>query len=130
MKIYDKKNNLIAIVIRYAEIIKGKNFTTDNESEFQLASFQLDKNEEIYRHYHPNQSRSIKTTSEVLVLIEGEILIKIYDYDLNFLEEIVLNSGDTIGFFGGGHGLELLRDSKFIEVKQGPYDDETDKKIF
>jgi hypothetical protein len=30
----------------------------------------------------------------------------------------------------GGHGLKLLEESKFIEVKQGPYDEKTDKVRF
>ena len=37
---------------------------------------------------------------------------------------------DTIALFGGGHGIDVKQDTKFIEVKQGPYDPETDKKRF
>ena len=33
----------------------------------------------------------------------------------------ILNSGDTVLLLTGGHGFNLLEDSKIIEVKQGPY---------
>ena len=36
MNIKDKSDNLLATVIRYSEITEGKNFITDNDSEFQL----------------------------------------------------------------------------------------------
>jgi hypothetical protein len=32
--------------------------------------------------------------------------------------------------FGGGHGIEVLEETKFIEIKQGPYDDQLDKRYF
>ena len=33
----------------------------------------------------------------------------------------VLESGDTILLLSGGHGFNILEDSKMIEVKQGSY---------
>jgi len=130
MKIYDIEENLLAILIRSKDIVDGKNFITDNSNEFQLASFSLGENEVIERHHHPQQSRSILNTSEVLVLLEGQMQIEIYDKKLELVEEIILNTGDTIGFFGGGHGITLTRKCKFIEVKQGPFDELNDKKRF
>ena len=130
MKIYDTSNNLLAIVIRNNDITQGKNFVTNNDNEFQLATFSLDKGEVIERHFHPDQERAIRHTSEVLVLIEGEMEIEIYDNDLNLIDEIHLFKNDTIGFFGGGHGIKLSTKCRFIEVKQGPFDEKTDKKRF
>jgi hypothetical protein len=40
-----------------------------------------------------------------------------------------MNMGDTILLIAGGHGFDILEDSKIIEVKQGPYEGaEQDKK--
>ena len=130
MKIYDNSNNLLAIVIPNDDIRQGKNFVTNNDNEFQLAAFSLDKGEKIERHFHPDQDRTIRHTSEVLVLIDGEMDIEIYDNDFNLIDEIKLFKHDTIGFFGGGHGIKLSTNCKFIEVKQGPFDEKTDKKRF
>jgi hypothetical protein len=86
MKIYDIEGNLLAIVIRSKDIVDGKNFITDNNNEFQLASFSLGENEVIEKHYHPQQERNIKNTSEVLVLLEGEMLIEIYESKLELVD--------------------------------------------
>ena len=35
-----------------------------------------------------------------------------------------------IMIFDGGHAINIIEDSKFIEIKQGPYDPENDKERF
>ena len=80
MNIDDDNGNTLATVIRFKDIHSGKNFITDNQSEFQLASFGLEENTVIERHYHPNQNRYIVKTTEVLVVLNGELMIEIYEY--------------------------------------------------
>ena len=112
MKIYCENNILLAAVIKLEDINKEKNFVTDNEEEFQLASFNLKKDTKIERHHHPHQNREIKNTSEE---------------NLKFVHEETLVTGETIALFRGGHEIEILEDSKFIESKQGPYIEDIDK---
>ena len=50
MEIRDKKNNLLALVIRDNEIVKEKHFATENHYDFQLAAFNLKNKTEIERH--------------------------------------------------------------------------------
>ena len=130
MNIVDNSGNLLATVIKFDNISNGKNFITDNNSEFQLAAFALDETTIIERHYHPSQKRKIKKTTEVLVVLEGELSIQIYDKDLNFIKDILIKEKDTIALIDGGHGITCNKDTKFIEVKQGPYDEQIDKKRF
>tara|TARA_B100000945_G_C20386907_1_gene600210 strand:+ start:101 stop:493 length:393 start_codon:yes stop_codon:yes gene_type:complete len=130
MKIEDKNGEILAFFIDGEDISSGKNFITNDESEFQVASFLLDEQEIIEKHIHPNQEREILNTSEVLILLEGEIEVTIYDKDLNFVTSRTIVSGDTVALMSGGHGLEIKEKSKFIEVKQGPYDEKTDKVRF
>ena len=125
MEIRDKKNNLLALVIRNNEIVKEKYFATENNYDFHLKNKAV-----IERHIHNEQNRNIKTTSEVLVVLEGELRVEIFDYELDLVETVNVFQHDTIALFGGGHGIEVKQDTKFIEVKQGPYDPETDKKRF
>ena len=56
--------------------------------------------------------------------------INTLDAELNFVTNVELFSGDTIALLDGGHGITFLENSKFIEVKQGPFNPETDKKRF
>jgi hypothetical protein len=127
MKIYSKANSLLAAVIKLSDINTEKNFVTENEEEFQLASFNLVKDTKIERHHHPKQNRQIQNTSEVITVIEGSIEVSIYDENLEFVHKENLVSGETIALFRGGHEIEVIEDTKFIESKQGPYIEDIDK---
>ena len=42
----------------------------------------------------------------------------------------ILKKNDIILLLKGGHGFEVIQDIEMIEVKQGPYNIKTDKKVF
>ena len=130
-KIKDRKDELIAIILRYEDNFKEeKYFVTENEQEMQLASFNLSKGTIIENHIHLNQERNITSTSEVIVLIEGKLKVDIYDEELTLINSEVISDGDVVALFKGGHGITVLEESKFIESKQGPYLMDLDKKRF
>tara|TARA_Y100000996_G_C22293269_1_gene548996 strand:+ start:320 stop:712 length:393 start_codon:yes stop_codon:yes gene_type:complete len=130
MKIKDKNDNLLAYVIKKNDQKKGKNFYTDSSEEFQLASFDLDESDEILRHIHISQERTIKKTSEAIFLQEGSLTFSIYDKELKLISEVTLDEGDVILLIEGGHGVKINGNAKFLEVKQGPYIENNDKKRF
>ena len=130
MKIYDKESNLLAIVVLNNESNESKNFITENEAEFQVAKFNLPKDTEILKHYHPLQKREIQSTSEVIVVLKGELRVDLYSIEKELVESINLRNGDLINMISGGHGIHVESDCRFIEVKQGPYFDEIDKVRF
>ena len=47
MKVLDKNGKLLAHVIKKSDIKNNKNFTTENEEEFQFASFNLKSKNEV-----------------------------------------------------------------------------------
>jgi len=126
-EIKDNNGNLLAIFISYKSIKKEKDFVTDSSLDFQLASFNLKKDTVVEKHYHPSQDRSIKTTSEVIVVLKGKIQVDIYDEGLKLIENQLVSKGETMAMFAGGHGITVIEDCKLIETKQGPFDEETDK---
>lgn len=131
MKILDRSNNLIAIVQKFEEIKQERNFLTDNNDEMQFASFNLSTNSTIKRHKHNLQKRIINTTSEGIVVLDGKIQVNLYETDSELLiKEIVLVGGDSILMLTGGHEIKILENTKFIEFKQGPYDEKSDKVYF
>jgi len=130
MNIYDENRNLLAIVIKSNSSDVEKNFHTDHNSEFQIASFNLKKDDVIQRHYHEKQERTIFSTNEVIVLQSGKMTLTLYDINLNKVEEITLEGGDMVALFNGGHEIYIDEQTQFIEVKQGPYDEEKDKTRF
>ena len=125
--IRDKQNQILAIFLTSEDYDKEKNFVTEDSQEFQLASFNLKKDEEILRHYHPEQERTIYNTSEALVLLNGKLNVSIYDANQELIKNENMENGDTCLLISGGHSIKLLEDSKFIEVKQGPYYFDADK---
>lgn len=130
MKIKDKEGNLIAIHIDLNNTNEFKNFYTEDSADLQFGVFNLPKNETILKHYHPEQNRLIKTTTEVLIVLSGKMKVSLYDNSLKFIEYIILESGSVLITFIGGHGIEVLEESKMIEIKQGPYDEQADKVRF
>ncbi len=129
MKILDSSGKNLAYVIKKEDINKEKNFITDNDEEFQFASFNLQKGTIINDHIHPDQKREVYKTTEVLVVIEGEMIVKIYDDSKQLIEQVTLTTGDSICLIAGGHGILTTENCKFIEVKQGPYTESIDKKL-
>jgi quercetin dioxygenase-like cupin family protein len=130
MEILDSKKNLLGYLIKKDKISSGKNFLTSNNAEFQIATFSLNKNEIIKRHIHNKYERKIFSTSEAITVIEGVLEIDIYDLNREYLITYELNAGDSIILIAGGHGLKTNLNTKFVEVKQGPYDQEKDKEHF
>ena len=90
MRIVDKNNKLLAFYIEFDSSSEEKNFITDHSLEFQVATFNLTKNTEILRHYHPEQKREIKGTSEVLIVQDGSLTIDIYSEDKQLVKSLKL----------------------------------------
>ena len=130
IEIFDDNKNLIAIIHKGDDFKKGKNFFTDKDKEFQFGSFDLKIGENIEKHIHNFQERIINKTSEGIVIISGKINIELFDDKKDLIYEEILNTGDAILIFEGGHGITILEDCKFLEFKQGPYDEEKDKLYF
>ena len=130
MEIKDANGVVICIILRSTEIVKKRNFITLESEEMQFASFNYSKGSSVKRHIHNLIERRLMTTSEAIVVLEGKIEVKIYDNSLKFLNKVELYEKDSILMLSGGHEINILEDSKFIEFKQGPYDQLQDKSLF
>jgi len=127
MEIFDDFGNLLGLYVSRKFFKDGKKFLTSNESEFQVGVFKLDKGEEIISHTHKDQNRNIVKTSEAITVISGKLKVNFFDLNQKYIRSIEVSSGESIILVGGGHGIEIIEDSKFIEIKQGPYKEDTDK---
>ncbi len=130
MKIFDKNKNLLAMIIKDEDVEYEKYFATDSDQDLQIAKFNLKKDTKIDRHIHLEQKRTIYSTSEVIVITRGQIEVEIFDKNLELVDNLIAKKGDIVALFQGGHGLKMSTDCEFIEVKQGPYLEEIDKKRF
>tara|TARA_R110002153_G_scaffold271481_1_gene438872 strand:+ start:435 stop:839 length:405 start_codon:yes stop_codon:yes gene_type:complete len=93
-----------------------------DESEILQSSVRLlDEGTHIQPHKHLLVKKTTIGTQEAWVVIEGEILAKIYDINDEYLETVPLISGDMMVFYRGGHELLAIKESIFYELKTGPY---------
>ena len=130
MNIIDKNNRTLAIVI-FTRILLKIEVCTDVSEEMQFAKFNLQKGYIVNKHYHQKQERTIYSTAETIIVLDGKIEVSLFEETSNNLvKKIVLESKDSIVMLHGGHSVEILEDAKFVEVKQGPYMENLDKEIF
>lgn len=119
-----------ALVVRHNYERKGVNFITSPDNPLQLGILVHQQGTEVRAHFHRNPQRTIGEVQELLHIDYGEVKAKFYDTNGRKLGSLILNTGDTILLLSGGHGLSILKDSKIIEVKQGPYVSCEEDKIF
>ena len=135
------KNSLIEIKnkkIPYALIIKkkrrfikkGVDFLTKDQDLLQLGFINHKKNHHIKSHIHLKKPRVINYCTEVLLIEKGKVKIKFFDNkNSDIKKDKILNKGDIIILFQGGHGFKFFKKTQIIEIKQGPYVEGKDKKI-
>lgn len=131
IKIFSKlePSTLIASFISSEKISDYRNDLSPASECIQVSARNLRSDIKIKAHKHNLQERITNCTQEAWVIFSGKLKAILYDLDDSFLKEIILQPGDCIVLFRGGHALEVLEDNtKFYEFKNGPYYGiETDK---
>ena len=90
MKIIEKDGLKYALHFNFDSAKDSKNFITDHTDPFQVGLFNLKKNENIERHIH-NEIEEVKTTSEALIVLEGQIKVSFYDpSNLELVEQVIV----------------------------------------
>ncbi len=118
--IKEKDNMLLAIIIRQGFSSQGVSFVTSPENFLQLGILNHKEGSKIKPHLHKEKPRTINYIQEVLHLEYGKVEAEFYQNN-QVIKKSLLFSGDTIILLAGGHGFNILEDTKMIEVKQGPY---------
>ena len=125
-----KKDKLLAMIISNDYWCEGVDFITPNEYSQQVAYMHHPTGKMIDSHIHNLVHRNVVLTQEVLFIKKGLLRVDFYDEYKDYLESRKLYAGDFILLISGGHGFQVLEEVEMIEVKQGPYAGEKDKKRF
>lgn len=125
-----KKNKLLAMIIRNNYSCNGIDFITPGEYSQQVAYMHHPAGKIIEAHIHNMVHRNVVLTQEVLFIKRGTLRVDFYDEYEDYLESRNLYTGDAILLVSGGHGFQALEEVEMIEVKQGPYAGDNDKKRF
>ncbi len=125
-----KKGRMIAMIIRNNYSCEGVDFITPDEYSQQLAYMHHPAGKVIDAHIHNLVHRNVVLTQEVLFIKKGILRVDLYDEYEDYLESRELYAGDIILLVSGGHGFSVLEEVEMVEVKQGPYAGNNDKKRF
>lgn len=128
--IKDIDGNILAIIVKHNYDKNGITFVTPDDFSQQLAYMHHPAGHIILPHVHNEVKREVLYTKEVLIIKKGKLRCDFYTDEKQYLESVVLESGDVILLASGGHGFECLEEVEMFEVKQGPYAGENDKTRF
>ncbi len=119
----ERNGKLFAIIIRSEYNKEGLTFVSPEDYPLQLGVHLRDGGTEIGPHRHKDiQKLENFPTQEVFFIVKGEVQVDLYDGDEKF-DSRIMEDGDIIFLAIGGHGVKFLKDTKMVEVKQGPYRD-------
>jgi hypothetical protein len=122
------KKKTLAIIVRSIYLKKkGINFFTKKQVSQHVAFNSHPKDHVKEPHFHKNNERKIKGTTEVLIIINGLLKINFYNKNKKKLFSKFAKKNDIVILLTGGHGFKIIKNCKFIEVKQGPYNINQDK---
>lgn len=121
---------ILAIVFRHALRAKGVRFLTPQSYTLQLGLLEHPPGKAIRAHRHPNTKYNVSTTQEFLYIEKGKVEATIYRNNWAVVKKVILKKGDFILSVAGGHSFRILKPSRIIEIKQGPYPGDKKAKIF
>lgn len=122
------KKQILAIIIKGNYLSKkGVNFFTNPKLNQQVAFMNHPTNHLIQPHIHKNKMRRIKSATEVLIILDGILKVNFFDNKKKYIFSKLIKKNDIIILLSGGHGFEVKKKCKMIEVKQGPYSKLEDK---
>ncbi len=132
METITHNGQIISIIYRDKDWVKGLNFITPDELFVQVGSWWYDKGRKLDSHIHKEFDRNATRTQETIYVKQGAVKVLLYTEKEDFFQDYILHQGDLAVFGYGGHGYEILEDdTQIIESKNGPFISvDKDKKKF
>lgn len=124
-------SNPVALIIRSDSPfpLGGIKFLTDPKSPQQIGIMSRLNGESVKTHFHNRSERTIHSTQESIFVRRGRCEVDFFEEDGKLICSETLSQGDFVFLSRGGHGFRFREDTELIEVKQGPYLGENDKRI-
>jgi len=114
-------DELYSSIFDLNNISEGLDFLTSDESFIQVGTWKYEKGKILDAHYHNTFERKSFITQEVVLVLEGSIICNLYTKDGNFIATEEINQNQLIIQYQGIHEYEIMKDSKILEIKNGPY---------
>ena len=111
----------------------GSRFFGDGSEKLQWGTMRYNEGLVLQPHVHKRVNRQGKyRTHEFLFIVRGRLEATFYTLERKFIISKVLEAGDYVCLYSGGHGFKVLEDDTvFFEIKHGPFiGTELDKEKF
>ena len=124
-----KINNIEQDGVLLAKYIKldgewplGLSFYSEHDDSVQVGLWNHECGHSSIPHKHNNVPRSLLRTQEVVYVVEGRLLVRLFDLSNKNVSEFEMGSGDLLVLLNGGHSFTVAEhNTKVIEIKNGPY---------
>lgn len=114
------KKELIA-QIYYFNNSGGIIFPTPDLQEMQCGYGQVSERKVIKPHIHKNIKRNIENTSEFIYIINGQMEVTFLSPKGKIITTEKIQPGEAFLQFKGGHKITFSANTRYFELKQGPY---------
>jgi len=115
-------NKPLLSLMRYKDITDTRVDLSDESEILQCAIKKLDKGQKFKHHKHNRIERKTNTTQESWVFLNGSVKCYFYDLDDTLILDTILQHGDCVIVFRGGHGFDVIDEGVIVyEFKNGPY---------
>ena len=113
-KIVSNDGVTLALVVK-KQHTHAMNFVTEESFPLQLGINYYAKGSKIRPHVHNRIKRIIDLSQEMVYLEQGKAEVYFYDEQGKEAHREILRSGDLVFFASGGHGFDILAETKIIE---------------
>ena len=115
------KDELYSSVFDLKNIKEGLDFITSDNSFIQVGTWDYQEGKILDAHYHNTFERKSYITQEVVLVVQGSIVCNLYTIEGEFITSEEINQGQLIIQYQEIHEYEIKKDSKVLEIKNGPY---------
>ena len=112
--------------IKIKSLAPGSNPITQDDGALQVLTLKHTKGESVAPHYHRDTKRVTHTLQECLVVLRGKICVDSYA-GKKTAQSVIVRAGESYIVFAGTIGVRYLENSEVIEVKNGPFKNDTVK---
>ncbi len=132
-KVFDKNGQLIAIIFNLKKVSRSIRegetlILTPDPWGIQTCILSREKGYYVKPHLHYRE-RILGIGVEILLVLDGVIKVCLYDNDGNLVKCVNLEKGMCI-IMRCPHEVEYVKDSKVLEIKEGPYPGPERDKVF
>lgn len=111
--------------IRIKSLSPGSIPITDSSGALQVLTLSHSKGDSVKPHVHRRMKRVTMDLQECLVVLKGKIRIDLYSSAIRPVKRVIVKAGEVYIVLDGKIGVEYLEKSEVIEIKNGPFRNDT-----